>query len=207
MEDFDWGWPKRIDRVAIEEILQLRFFDENANVVLLGPHGVGKTTIAQNIAHRALLRGETVRFTTSSDLLHDLASCDSSRLLAQRIRRSVRPRLLVIDEVGDLSYSSRHGDLLFDILNRRNLERPTVVTTNKSFSEWNEVFPNSSCVSALIDRLVHRAEIQHIEGDSYRRKEPKEREAAQATRRKKKTAAAAPRSSKQKRGADARTKK
>jgi len=189
MEDFDWGWPKKIDREGIEDILKLNFLDDNANVVLLGPNGVGKTTIAQNIAHQAILRGETVKYTTASDLLHDLASCDSPSLLAQRIRRYVRPRLLVIDEVGYLSYTSRHGDLLFDVLNRRNLEKPTVVTTNKGFAEWGEVFPNSSCVVALVDRLVHRAEIQSIEGESYRRKEAKEWEAANASRRKKKAAA------------------
>ena len=197
MEDFDWGWPKKIDREGIEDILKLNFLDDNANVVLLGPNGVGKTTIAQNIAHQAILRGETVKYTTASDLLHDLASCDSPSLLAQRIRRYVRPRLLVIDEVGYLSYTSRHGDLLFDVLNRRNLEKPTVVTTNKGFAEWGEVFPNSSCVVALVDRLVHRAEIQSIEGESYRRKEAKEWEAANASRRKKKAAA---RSTRKKRG-------
>ncbi len=204
MEDFNWGWPKHIDREGIEDILRLDFLRDNANVVLLGPNGVGKTTIAQNIAYQAILAGETVRFTTASDLLHNLATCDSPNLLAQRIRRYVRPRLLVIDEVGYLSYSSRHGDLLFDVLNRRNLERPTVVTTNKPFSEWNEVFPNSSCVVALIDRLVHKAEIQSIDGDSYRRKEAKERADAKALRRsKKKVTKKAPRKGKRGSGDEA----
>ena len=144
-------------------------------MVLVGPNGVGKTTIAQNLAHLAILRGETVRFVTASDLLQDLVTCEGPSLPARKIRRYVRPRLLVIDEVGYLSYSSRHGDLLFDVLNRRNLEKSTVVTTNKPFAEWNEVFPNSSCVVALVDRLVHQAEIVAIDGDSYRRKEAEER--------------------------------
>ncbi len=185
MNDFDWSWPKQIDRESVEDLLRLEFLDEAANVVLLGPNGVGKTTIAQNIAHLAILRGETVRFTTASDLLHDLAGCDSPNLLTRKIRRYVQPRLLLIDEVGYLSYSSRHGDLLFDVLNRRNLEKSTLVTTNKPFSEWNEVFPNSSCVVALVDRLVHKAEIISIDGDSFRRKEAEERAAQKAARRKK----------------------
>lgn len=79
-----------------------------------------------------------------------------------------------------LSYDTEHADLLFDIVNRRNQDRSTVVTTNKEFGEWNEVFPNSASVVALIDRLVHRSEIVHIEGESYRLKEAREREQARA---------------------------
>jgi DNA replication protein DnaC len=91
------------------------------------------------------------------------------------MRHYVRPALLVVDEVGYLSYNAHHADLLFDIVNRRNQDRSTIVTTNKPFAEWNEVFPNSSSVVALIDRLVHRAEIVEIDGDSYRLKEATER--------------------------------
>jgi DNA replication protein DnaC len=180
MCDFDWKWPTRIDRAAIEELFRFDFLSEAANVVLIGSNGLGKTTIAQNLAHAALLAGHTALFVSASVMLNDLVAQDGPSALARRLRRYVRPQLLVIDEVGYLSYGTEHADLLFDIVNRRNQDRSTVVTTNKEFREWNEVFPNSASVVALVDRLVHRSEIVHIEGESYRLKEAKEREESRA---------------------------
>ena len=112
MADFDWAWPKRLDREAIDELLSLKFVDDGVNAVLLGPNGVGKTMILRNVAHQATLRGHTVRFTTASDMLGDLAAQESSAALARRLRRYVQPRLLCIDEVGYLSYDGRYADLL-----------------------------------------------------------------------------------------------
>ena len=93
-------------------------------------------------------------------------------------------RSTLLDEVGYLSYSNRHADLLFELINRRHEKKSTLITTNKSFSEWSEVFPNASCVVAMIDRLVHHAEILSIQGDSYRHKEARERAAAKSRKRK-----------------------
>ena len=183
LADFDWAWPKTIDRGLIEELLQLGFIDEAANVILAGPNGVGKSTIAQNIAHQALLRGHTVLCTTASAMLNDLAAQDTSTALARRLRRYTNPAVLLIDEVGYLSYDSRAADLLFEVVSRRHEQRPILLTTNKPFAEWNEVFPNSSSVTALVDRLLHRAEIVKIDGESYRAKEAKERAAQKARRR------------------------
>ncbi len=183
MCDFDWSWPTRIDRMVIDELFEFEFLRDAANVVLIGSNGVGKTTIAQNLAHSALLAGHTVLFVSASVMLNDLVSQDGPSALARRLRRYVRPELLVIDEVGYLSYGTEHADLLFDIVNRRNPDRSTIVTTNKEFGEWNEVFPNSTSVVALIDRLIHRSEIVHVEGDSYRLKEAKEREHERTKRR------------------------
>jgi DNA replication protein DnaC len=175
MADFDWSWPRRIDRELVEDLFGLDFLGEAANLVLVGPNGVGKTTVAQNLAHQALIRGFTVRFTLASAMLGELSSQDGPAGLERRLRRYLRPALLVIDEVGYLSYNAHHADLLFDIVNRRNQDKSTIVTTNRPFAEWSEVFPNSSSVVALIDRLVHRAEIVEIDGDSYRLKEATER--------------------------------
>jgi DNA replication protein DnaC len=94
----------------------------------------------------------------------------------------------LIDEVGYLSYSNRHADLLFELINRRHEKKSTLITTNKSFSEWTEVFPNASCVVAMIDRLVHHAEILSIQGNSYRHKEAREHAAAKSRKRKPKEA-------------------
>lgn len=185
MADFDWKWPKKIDRAQVEELFTLGFIREAENPILIGPNGVGKTLIAQNLAHHALMGGYTVLFTTASEMLGELASRDSAHAQQQRIRHYVRPQLLVVDEVGYLSYDNNHADLLFQVVTRR-YERAgcaTVVTTNKPFGEWNQVFPNVACVVTLIDRLTHRAEVVQIEADSYRFKESKQRSADKALRR------------------------
>ena len=107
-------------------------------------------------------------------MLLDLAAQDSSTQLSRRLRRHTTPTFLCCDEVGYLTYDTRYADLLFEVITRRyQLHRPTVLTANKAFSEWNQVYPNATCVVALIDRLVHRSEILAIDGESYRPKEAK----------------------------------
>ncbi len=181
--DFDWTWPKRCDRAAVEALMALDFLKEAANVVLVGPNGVGKSTLAQNIAHQALIAGHTALFTSAGQLLGDLCALDSDSALRRRLRHYARPELLVIDEVGYLSYSNRHADLMFELVSRRYQTRSTLITTNRPFAEWHEVFPNAACVVSLIDRLVHNAEIIAIEGDSYRLKEARERTEQRARQR------------------------
>lgn len=185
MADFDWAWPKRIDREAVEELFKLEFMAEAANVVLIGPNGVGKTMIAQNLAHEALLQGHGVRFTTASLMLAELGACEGTASLERALARYVRPGLLVVDEVGYLSYSDRAADLLFEVVTRRYGKRPMILTTNRPFGEWGQVFPNATCVVTLVDRLVHRAEVIAIAGDSFRAKESAERSAAKSKARKK----------------------
>ena len=184
LADFDWSWPKKIDRAQIEELFTLRFLEDASNVILVGPNGVGKTLIAQNLAHHAVLHGHTVRMLTAAELLSDLAAQESASALQRRLRRHLRPQLLLIDELGYLSYDHRHADLLFEVVSRRYTQKSIVITTNKPFSEWNEVFPHASCVVTLVDRLVHHAEIISIEADSYRLKEAQERQARGAAKRK-----------------------
>ena len=187
--DFDWAWPSKIDRAAVEDLFALGFLDEGTNAVLLGPNGVGKSMILKNVAHHALVRGHTVRFTTASDMLAELAAQDSSTSFARRLRRFTLPRLLCIDEVGYLSYSNRYADLLFEVVTRRyEANKPILVSTNKAFSEWPEVFPHAACTVTLVDRLVHRSELIEIAGESYRLKEAKERAAAKAASRRQKRA-------------------
>ena len=187
LADFDWTWPTQIDRGLLEELFTLAFIAEAANIVLLGPNGLGKTLLAKNLAHQAILQGHTARFTLASDMLHDLAAQDSDASLARRLRRYLRPTVLAIDEVGYLSYGNRHADLLFELVSRRYQARSTLVTTNRPFAEWGEVFPNAACVVSLIDRLIHNAEVIAIEGASYRLKEAKERAEQRAKRRRKNT--------------------
>lgn len=187
--DFDWQWPRKIDQELIEELFTLEFAAEAANVILLGPNGIGKSMIAKNLAYQAILGGRTARFLTASELLNDLASQESSSALLRRLRHYTYPEVLVIDEIGYLATSSDHTDLLFEVITRRYQEKSIILTTNKQFRDWNKVFPNSTCVVTLIDRLIHKAEIVEIDGKSYRLKEAqeraKEREKRLAARRKK----------------------
>ena len=178
--DFDWAWPKEIDREQIEELCELSWLDEIRNVVFVGPNGVGKTMLAQNVAYQALLAGASVRLISASEMLNDLAAQDSARALQRRIRHYCRPQLLCVDELGYLSYDNRHADLLFEVVSRRYGHKPMLITTNKPFAEWNEVFPNATCVVTLVDRLVHHAEIVQIKGESYRLKEAREETAKRA---------------------------
>ncbi len=179
--DFDWAWPTKCDRSLIEELFSLAFIGEAANVVLIGSNGLGKTMLLKNLVHQAVLHGHTARFTLASDMLHDLAAQDSSTALARRLRRYSSPRLLAIDEVGYLAYDARYADLLFEVVTRRyEQQRSILLTTNKVFGEWNQVFPNAACVVTLIDRLLHRSEIVALEGKSYRLKEAQERAARKA---------------------------
>lgn len=183
MCDFDWAWPKRCDRVAVEELISLDFLKDATNVVFAGPNGVGKSTLARNIAHQAVVHGHTALFTTAGQLLGELAALDSDSALRRRLRHYAAPALLAIDEVGYLSYSNRHADLLFELISRRYESKSTLVTTNRPFAEWSDVFPNASCVVSLVDRLIHNAEIISIEGESYRLKEARERSEARAKKR------------------------
>ena len=177
LADFDYDWPKELDRQLLDELMTLSFLSDAANVIIVGPNGLGKTMLAKNILHQAILRGHTARFTLASDMLHDLAAQDSSTQLTRRLRRYTTPAVLCVDEVGYLSYDSRYADLLFEVITRRYQQRATVLTTNKPFGEWNQVFPNAACVVTLVDRLVHRSEILNIAGPSYRLKEAQERAA------------------------------
>jgi DNA replication protein DnaC len=183
LADFDWSWPKEIDRAAIEELMGLQFLDDATNVVLVGPNGVGKSMCAANLGYQAVLAGHTALFTTAGQMLSDLAALDSDSALRRRLQRYATPDVLLIDEVGYLSYSDRHADLLFELVSRRYLSKSTVVTTNKKFAEWNQVFPSAACVVSLVDRLMHRAEVVRIDGESYRQKEAEERAAQRAAAR------------------------
>lgn len=171
MAEWDWNWPKAIDRKAVERVLGLDFIDRAENVVLVGAQGLGKTMLAKNVAHEAILKGRSALFTTAADLLLDLSGQETARALDRRLRHYLRPHLLVIDEIGYLAYDAHAADLLFQVVSRRYEQRSLLVTTNLPFKHWATIFPNASCAVALVDRLTHHAEIISFEGDSYRRRQ------------------------------------
>ena len=119
MSDFDWAWPKRIDRAAVEGILRLDFLAGARNVVLVAPQGLGKTMLAQNIAHAAVLAGHHVLFKTAAELLLDLGAQESARSLGRRLNHYATRGLFVIDEIGYLSYDARAADIVFHVVSRR----------------------------------------------------------------------------------------
>jgi len=168
LADWEWAWPKVLNRPVLERVLTLDFLAAPENVLLVGAQGLGKTMLAKNIAHQAILAGHSVLFTTAAELLLDLNGQETARALERRFRHYLRPQLLLIDEIGYLSYDAHAADLLFQIVSRRYETKALVVTTNLPFKQWDTIFPNASCAVALIDRLTHHAEIVAIEGDSYR---------------------------------------
>lgn len=169
--DYDWAWPTRIDRAAVEAAMRLEFLERAGNLVLVAPQGLGKTMLAKNVAHQAIQAGHSVLFVTAAQMLLDLSAQDSGRALDRRLRHYNRPTLLVVDEIGYLSYDNRNADLFFQVVSRRYEQKSLVLTTNLAFSDWPTAFPNATSATALIDRLVHHAEVIAIEGESYRRRE------------------------------------
>jgi DNA replication protein DnaC len=171
MVDWEWDWPTAIHRPTVERVLTLDFLAQRENVIVVAAHGLGKTMIAKNLVHQAILAGHSARFLTAADLILDLTRQDTARALQHRLRSYLRPTLLAIDEVGYLTYDAHAADLLFQVVSRRYEQKSMVITTNAPFKHWDTVFPNAACAVALVDRLTHHAEIVSIEGESYRKRE------------------------------------
>jgi DNA replication protein DnaC len=174
IDEFDWSWPEKIDRAVLDRALYGELVSQRENLVLVAAQGLGKTMLARNIAHQAVLQGHSALFVEASRMLLDLGAQDSARALERRLRHYASPSLLCVDEVGYLSYDARAADLLFEVVSRRYEQKSIVITTNLAFSDWPAIFPNASCVTALIDRLTHHADIALIEGQSYRLREAEE---------------------------------
>jgi DNA replication protein DnaC len=171
MADFDWNWPTEIDRPLVESLLSLDFLEGARNVVLVAPGGLGKTMIAQNIAHRAVLAGRSALFLSAAQLLLDLGAQESARALDRRLHHYSKIGLLVIDELGFLTFDNRNADLIFQVVSRRYEKKSIVLTTNLAFADWHTVFPSATCATALVERVVHHADIVKIDGKSYRLRE------------------------------------
>jgi len=182
MADFDWAWPTKMDRDIVERSLSLDFLSEARNLVLVGPNGLGKTMIAQNICHAAVQAGYSVLFRSAAALIEDLHR-QTTEGRRRKLRTYANAGLLCIDEVGYLSFDDKAADLLYEVINRRYERKPVILTTNRPFKEWNEVFPNATCIVTLLDRLLHHADVTVIEGPSYR---VRESELETAARRRKK---------------------
>jgi DNA replication protein DnaC len=172
LDRFDWNHPRSIDKDLYEHLhSSLDFIRRGENVLLRGQAGVGKTTLAQNLALRALERGHTVRFCTLPAALADLLRQESIPATERRLRRYTSPDLLCLDELGYVPCDSRAADLLFHIISRRHEARAVVITTNLAFKQWGSVFHDASCLGALVDRFAQHCHVIDIDADSWRHKE------------------------------------
>ncbi len=168
IDRFDWAHPRKIDRALLERLLSLDFIAGGENVLLRGPFRVGKTMLAKNLGHAALLAGHTVRFTTLATALADLLRQESVPAFERRLRRYLNPDLLILDELGYLPCDSCGADILYAIVSRRHEDRSIVVTTNLAFKQRVSTFPGAACVAALVDRFAQHCHRADIDADSWR---------------------------------------
>ena len=168
LEAYDFNYPKSVDRDLVMKAATLDFVREKSNVVFIGPSGVGKTHLANAIGQLACLRGYRVRFVVAADLVNDLVAGQAKNTLHRRLAAWAAPDLLLIDELGYLSFDARGADLLYQVFNKRYQRTSTIVTTNLPFKDWGKLFHNSAAASAIADRLVHKGLLIRITGKSRR---------------------------------------
>jgi DNA replication protein DnaC len=169
---FEWSWPTKINRPQIQNLFRLRFIEDKGNVIFIANVGLGKSHLAIALAHTACLRGYSVLFTTAVDIINSLSAAQAQGSLKRELRKYLQPRLLVVDELGYLPIDKHGADLLFQIISERYERGALIITSNRAYKHWPEIFNHDSTLtSALLDRLLHHAETVLIEGKSYRMKE------------------------------------
>lgn len=172
IDQFSWSWPKKINRMAVQNLFRLQFLDDHANIILLGTVGLGKTHLATALGYTACLAGKSVLFATAVDAINTLAAAQAASKLKAELKKYLSPQILILDELGYLPIDKHGADLLFQVISQRYERGSTIITSNKAFKNWPEIFNNDSTLtSALLDRLLHHAETQVIEGKSYRMKD------------------------------------
>jgi len=172
LDEFNWSWPKKINRAQIQDLFRLKFIEDKSNVVFIGGVGLGKTHLASALGYQACLKGHTVLFASAIDVINDLIAAKHTQRLKQELKKYLKPSLLIIDELGYLPIDKAGADLLFQIISQRYEHGSIVITTNRVFKDWPEIFNNDSTLtSALLDRLLHHTDAAVIEGPSYRMRE------------------------------------
>lgn len=172
LEQFNWSWPKKLNRLQIQNLFRLHFIDHNANVIFIGGVGLGKTHLATALGLTACEHGHSVLFASAVDVVNTLAAAQVTGQLKPQLRKYLRPRVLILDELGYLPIDKTGADLLFQIISHRYERGSTVITTNRIFKKWPEIFNNDATLtSAVLDRLLHHAETVKIEGGSFRMKD------------------------------------
>jgi len=172
LEQFDFTWPTKINRLAVQNLFRLKFIEDRANAILIGGVGLGKTHLAISLGWAACQAGWRVRFATAIQIVNNLSAAQKAGRLAQEFKQYTRPELLIIDELGYLPIDKHGADLLFQIISQRYECGSIVLTTNKVYKHWPSIFQNDSTqTSAILDRVLHHAETIVLEGKSYRMKD------------------------------------
>jgi DNA replication protein DnaC len=172
IDQFRWSWPAKINRPQIQELFRLAFLKENTNVIFLGGVGLGKTHLATAIGHTACIKGHSVLFTTAIDVINTLSTAQTTGRFRQELNRFLKPNLLILDELGYLPIDKTGADILFQIFSQRYERGSIIVTSNRAYKNWSEIFNHDATLtSAILDRLLHHAETVIIEGNSFRMKE------------------------------------
>ncbi|MGA6927496.1 MAG: IS21-like element helper ATPase IstB, partial [Desulfosarcina sp.] len=169
LDQFNWTWPKKINRLQVQHLFRLQFVEQSANVIFLGGVGLGKTHLASALGYTACLKGYTVLFATAVDVINTLAAAQAAGRMKQELKKYTRPALLILDELGFLPIDKAGADLLFQVISLRYEQGALAITSNRAFKDWPEIFNNDSTLtSAILDRLLHHAETVLIQGKSYR---------------------------------------
>src|SRR5215831_16420689 len=148
MDDFQWNWPKKINRPQIQNLFRLAFISTQTNIVLIGNVGLGKTHLSIALGHAACLNGHSVLFTTAVDIINTLAAAQSAGRLKREFHRYLKPAVLIIDELGYLPIDKHGADLLFQIISQRYERAPMVITTNRAYKHWSQIFNNDSTLTS-----------------------------------------------------------
>jgi DNA replication protein DnaC len=172
LDRFRWDWPTKINEMQVKNLFRLGFVEKKTNVIFVGGCGLGKTHLSIALGHEACQRGHSVLFTTAVDALNNLVAAQAAHRLKAELKRYLAPQVLHVDELGYLPLDKMGADLLFQIVSQRYERGSTVITTNKAFKRWPEIFNNDAGItSAVLDRVLHGAETVVIEGRSYRMKD------------------------------------
>ncbi|MCF8025581.1 MAG: IS21-like element helper ATPase IstB, partial [Desulfobacteraceae bacterium] len=171
LDQFNWSWPKAINRLQVQNLFALQFIKNKSNVIFLGGVGLGKTHLASALGYAACLKGHSVLFATAIDVINTLTAAQSAGRLKQELKKYTKPAILILDELGYLPIDKAGADLLFQVISLRYEQGALVITSNRAFKDWPEIFNNDATLtSAMLDRLLHHAETIVIEGKSYRMK-------------------------------------
>jgi DNA replication protein DnaC len=171
LQQFDFSFQPSIDERHVRELANLGFVSESSNVILLGPPGVGKTHLGVALGIEAVSKGVSVYFTNAHDLIADLQKAERENRLERRMKVYVSPKLLIVDEIGYLPLDQRGATILFQLVTSRYEKGAMILTSNKGFSEWGEIFGDPVLAAAILDRLLHHSVTINIRGESYRLRE------------------------------------